>query len=294
MIHIIEKLISESLLSLYPIFIKKIPINLDMQLLTRLLGYSLIPLFFVSFKFIKNNLLTGNVIMLALITIFHIFFSYSGFKILDAGVSYALFYTYPIMIIAWATKKFSPYYLTTILGILLLSIRDFKIDFDKIKGIMYIILAAVTEVMIFFNVQGLKTDNSWNTVFLSYFPALIMFGGYLLLNNMNNKNNKNNKNSQGKNNVNNENYLNNGESKIKNKYFIIGALLFNVFIGVIGYFLRFRVVKKLPTVLNGVLSFFGIITSYIYGIIFDGESVNLQEIVGITLIIFSNIKLITA
>ena len=39
---------------------------------------------------------------LALITIFHIFFSYSGFKILDTGVSYALFYTYPIMIIAWA------------------------------------------------------------------------------------------------------------------------------------------------------------------------------------------------
>lgn len=286
MIYIIKKLVSEALLSLYPIFVKKTPINLDMQLLTRLLGYSLIPLFFVSFKFIKDNMLTKNVILLAIITIFHIFFSYNGFKLLDTGVSYAIFYTYPLMIIAWATKKFSPYYLVAILGIILLSI-DFedsiKLDKNKSKGILYVLLAAVTEVIIFFMVHHFKTDNSWNTVFISYFPALVLFSCYLLLRQFMNKEQFSIEQEQDKSN-----------EKYKNKYLIGGALLFNVFVGAIGYYFRFDTASKLPTVLNGVLSFFGIITSYIYGIIFDGESVNLQEIVGIALIIFSNIKLITA
>ena len=74
MLNEIYKVASEALLSLYPIFVKKIPINIDIQLLTRLLGYSLIPIFFFSFKFIKTNFFNRNVMLLSAITLFHIFF----------------------------------------------------------------------------------------------------------------------------------------------------------------------------------------------------------------------------
>ncbi len=76
MINILYKLISESLLSLYPIFVKKIPVKLDIQLLSRLLGYSLIPLFFMSYLYVKKNLFTPNVLLLAFITLIHFYLSF--------------------------------------------------------------------------------------------------------------------------------------------------------------------------------------------------------------------------
>lgn len=120
--------------------------------------------------------------MLGLITIFHVYFSYEGFSLLETGVSYALFYTYPLMLIFWETKKFSIYYLSTILGIILLSI-DFnsKIESkDKLKGIGFILLAAITEVMSIYLVKNIKTDNSWDILFLAYFPAFILFTIYFI------------------------------------------------------------------------------------------------------------------
>jgi len=287
MLNELYKIISEALLSLYPIFIKKIPINLDIQLLTRLLGYSIIPIFFFSFKFIKNNFMKKNILLLSLITLFHIYFSYKGFKILDTGISYALFYTYPLMIIFWENKKFSPLFLLTILGVLLLSI-DFKditsgegFNMEKMKGIGFILMAAITEVMIFYTIKGkIETNNSWNTLFLSYFPALIVFSLYLLYKKMTNKT------------IEDEKKIENFDVKIKSKKWIFIALFFNIVVGTIGYFLRFRSVKLLNPFLNGILSYVGIITSYIYGIVFDNEKVVLQDIAGIGLIILSNILML--
>jgi drug/metabolite transporter (DMT)-like permease len=283
MIHILEKLFSESLLSLYPIFIKKIPLNIDLQLLTRLLGYSLIPLFFSSLIFIKGNLLNKSTLLLGLITIFHVYFSYEGFSLLETGVSYALFYTYPLMLIFWETKKFSIYYLSTILGIILLSI-DFNSIIeskDKLKGIGFILLAAITEVMSIYLVKNIKTDNSWNILFLAYFPAFILFTIYFIFF-------KKNEIKQ----IINDKQIEDNKSQIKDKKYIIIALLFNIIIGVIGYFFRFKTAKLLNTKLFGILSFFGIFTSYIYGIFLDNEIINIQNIIGIGFIIFSNIMLL--
>ena len=58
MFNIFLKLVSESLLSLYPVFIKKIPTSLDNQLLSRLIGYAVIPIFFMSMAELKQNLVT--------------------------------------------------------------------------------------------------------------------------------------------------------------------------------------------------------------------------------------------
>jgi drug/metabolite transporter (DMT)-like permease len=80
--------------------------------------------------------------------------------------------------------------------------------------------------------------------------------------------------------------------KIGSKGLIIIALIFNIVVGTVGYFLRFHTVKRLSPFINGILSYVGIITSYIYGIVFDNEKVKIQDIGGIGLIIISNILML--
>ena len=51
---IFSKLLSESLLSLYPIFIKKLKLNINLQTIIRLIIYLIISLFFCNINFILN------------------------------------------------------------------------------------------------------------------------------------------------------------------------------------------------------------------------------------------------
>ncbi len=72
----ISKILSESLLSLYPVFVKKINLPIDIQLWTRLITYVMISLFFISYSFVSSNILTIECIGLALINLVHIYTSY--------------------------------------------------------------------------------------------------------------------------------------------------------------------------------------------------------------------------
>ena len=51
-LYILSKLLSESLLSLYPIFVKFINIPLELQLWSRFLTYILFSSFFINFDFV--------------------------------------------------------------------------------------------------------------------------------------------------------------------------------------------------------------------------------------------------
>ena len=69
---------------------------------------------------------------------------------------------------------------------------------------------------------------------------------------------------------------------------LLWSFLINGGIGLFGYLLRFFAVSRLDTVLYAVLSYFGIVMSFIYGILFNGETVSLKKIVGAFLIMFAN------
>lgn len=274
MFNIFLKLISESLLSLYPVFIKKIPTSLDNQLLSRLIGYAVIPIFFMSMAELKQNLVTKEVMTLSFITFVHILYSYKGFQNLDSGIAYTIFYMYPILLIFWENKTFSPFYLVTLLGLILVSIdlKNPKKDIEnlkKVKGIFYLFIALVTEVMIYYAIKNINGNNQWNNLFYSYFPALIVYLIYYYFNIY--KNDKVKKIDQKKNN--------------KIIYLII---IFNIIVGLAGYFLRFYTIKKLPTKLYSVLSYFGIMMSYVYGMALEGNKITLQQVIGTLLIIYSN------
>ncbi len=102
---LLSKITSESLLSLYPVFVKNIGLPINIQLWARLIIYFLISLVLCNLSFIQKYLFNQPGLFLGLTNLIHIYVSYKGFQLLESGIAYTLFYTYPIIIILYAGKK---------------------------------------------------------------------------------------------------------------------------------------------------------------------------------------------
>ena len=118
---IFSKLLSESLLSLYPVFIKKLKLDINLQLSIRLFIYLLISLFFCNINFIKKYILNYNTLLLGLINLIHIYSSYKGFELLESGLSYTLFFTYPIFILLFSGTPLHFSIFISLLGVYILT-----------------------------------------------------------------------------------------------------------------------------------------------------------------------------
>ena len=139
-------------------------------------------------------------------------------------------------------------------------------------GLFMIIIASITEAIIYFIIKNIKTNNSWNHMFIAYYWSAILSTVYLLFN----KNDKNDDNDANKDNMS-----------------TIGiAMLINGLIGTIGYYLRFYSIYNLNPEIYAMLSYFGIIMAYFYGMMFNNEKINIYKILGTILIIYSNYKLL--
>ena len=269
--EILAKVISESLLSLYPIFVKFINIPIILQIWSRFITYSCISLFFINWKYIFSNIFSKNGLLLSLITIIHVYVSYRGFQLLESGTSYVIFYTYPLFILLFAGKKVNILTIGLILlGVYLLSQNsNKKEEFDESfaifkkndekeyfwqEGVIMILLAAITEAFIYFLVLNLKTENNWNHIFISYFFGAFAISAYYLF-----KLSKNDLNTS---------LLSNKTSNIT----VYVSLLINAIIGLFGYVLRFYAIGRLDTTIYAMLSYLGIIMAYIYGVIFNKGS----------------------
>jgi len=144
-------------------------------------------------------------------------------------------------------------------------------------GFVMIILAAITEAIIYFVIKNIKTENNWNHLFVAYFfgsviMSIYIFKKYYLENNI-------------------ETFYEKEETnKIDTNNFsiILLALVINGLIGTTGYWLRFYSIYRLDPSIYSILSFFGIIMAYIYGLLFNNESINFYKILGTILIILSN------
>jgi drug/metabolite transporter (DMT)-like permease len=278
-LEILSKLASESLLSLYPIFVKKIGISSSLQLWTRLITYVLISVFFVNWSFIKSSLFSLDSITLGLVNLSHIFFSYEGFRNLDSGVSFAIFNSYPLMILILAGTLWHNSYLLVIIGLALFIYGNYtekkdskEDDGEKEKkenfnyGLIMILLAALTEAFIYFLVRRIKTPNNWNHVFISYFLGAVLLTAYMVYN------------------------YKDAESGLDaaDKGRVGIAVITNGIIGTLGYFLRFFASYRLEPDIYAPLSYFGVVMSYVYGIAFDNETLNWKKVLGTISILASN------
>jgi drug/metabolite transporter (DMT)-like permease len=279
---IISKLLGESLLSFYSIFVKKINVELIMQMWSRFFTYVIISSCFVDWEFITKSIFSINGILLSAVTGLHVYSSYRSFQLLEGGVATTLFYIYPIIILLFSGTAISPIFLISLLGVYLIANDINKENFEtqensdiikkntKMKesfwneGIFSALMAAATEAMIFFLVKDLKTFNNWNHLFLSYLFGAIALTGYLW---------KNIANIQ----------IYSGVSL---------SLAVNAFIGLVGYYLRFFAISRLDASIYAPLSYFGIIMSYIYGIFLNNDKITMQKIIGTLCIIFTNLYIL--
>jgi len=134
-------------------------------------------------------------------------------------------------------------------------------------GITMIILAALTEAFIYFLVRRVKTDNHWNHVFISYFLGAVFMTLYI---------SKENDFSIAK------------IFKSLNNTRVGIATALNGLIGSVGYFLRFFASYRLDAGIYSVLSYFGIIMSYVYGMAFNAEKLTWPKVAGTMSIIGAN------
>ena len=280
-IPILSKLASESLLSLYPIFVKKIGISMPLQLWTRLITYVAMASIFVDWKFVWSAIGSTDSIMLGIINMFHIFFSYEGFRNLDSGVSFAIFNTYPLMILLLAGVVWDNTYFLVLAGLALFIYSNFSEAASVTEGLTQgspsnftyglamILLAALTEAFIYFLIRRVKTSNHWNHVFISYLLGAVLMTTYVVYT---------------------EYMTPKHEASLEaaDKTRVGIAVLANGFIGSVGYFLRFYSSYLLDAAVYAPLSYFGVVMSYVYGIFLNNEILSVSKVAGTACILASN------
>lgn len=305
---IISKVTAESLLSLYPVFVKKIGLDIPIQIWTRLLAYVIISVFFINRTFVYNTLTSYNALLLGFINLTHVYFSYMGFKYLDSGVSFTIFNTYPFMILLMSNAPWNNAYLLALAGFAIFAYENYIHHSDKsddneeeklkeinenknmrwhnpfIFGVLMILLSAFTEALIYFLVKRVKTTNSWDHVFISYFLGALIMSIYMIYIYLYKKD----KSESIK-----ENFVEKKFDEVKEKSNAINkrimiALLLNGILGSLGYYFRFYAAYRLDSQIYAILSYIGIIMAYIYGILLNKEKLTIYKIVGTLFIIIAN------
>ena len=284
---------SEIALSLYPQLIKLIPATLEVQIAVRCISYFILALIGISITSTekqnekKKNIFSFiNTIMLSIITIIHIISSYTSFKLLTSGVSYALFYIYPIFNLLGRSIFYNEkikfinyiYILIAILGVYLIYSKDnlqndkqndkqneIEKSDNKYYGFIAGITSALTESLIYFIVKtDIPSVSPFTQIIKTYLLGGILSIGYII------KNIKN--------------------INLDINYWIT-LILFNSIIGFLGYILRFFTIPRLSTLKFNSIIFVGVIFSYIWGYIFSNENIEFNNIIG-TLLILGSIFMI--
>lgn len=277
---ILTTILAEIALALHPIIIKEIPASLSTQLLARLGTYGTLSLALATPSEREETWGSPKSAMqsflLGLMNIIHIASSYISYTLLPAGSALALFYTYPFMNILagvlFLGDTFSwtiiPLMILAFVGVILIakstheyevekpsSIKDYPQQFQGVTwGIFMALLSAITETLIFLVAKVPRgTHTPWLSMSRLYPGALLGLIGWLLYK----------------------------KEPIQTDLKIwTPLLLFNIFIGFLGYSLRFFSIPLLPTAIFSILTFIGVVSGYIWGLIFSKEVPNIQSLLG--------------
>lgn len=254
--------VAEIALALHPILIKQVNVNLPTQLLARLGTYSVLGTALASQKDRALSWGTSSVafnsILFGLMNLVHIGSSYLSYAHLPAGSALALFYTYPFFNILAGVlllgdsfnARILPLMVMAFVGVVLISkyTKNGETADDKKKniplGVAASLVSALTETMIFLVAKTGKEPSPWLPI-LRLYPAAL--GGLLAY------------------------IAGTGATLNFNVKSWIPLLLFNVFIGFLGYSLRFFSIPRLPTAIFSILTFIGVAAGYGWGLAYAKE-----------------------
>ena len=307
---IFSKVFSEFLLSSYPVYIKLINLSFFRKMLNRFFSFILVSSFFIDLNYIKKYLFHIDGLLLSFYTLIHVYTTHKGYEILKGGVANSILFIYPLIILYFNNHKYYFIYFLIIIGLILFSIDDLKqrkftkeAIIEHIKGSVYMILSALTEALIYFSIFTLKTDNNWNQLFISYFFGfllLLVIFSYRIYNENKNKNKENIDETinSDENNKNEEIQVNNEKEDFtlkdlnKKENVNVFALVFNIGTAIIGYYLRFYSINKIKPKLYAILSYLGILFTYMFSYMVNKEEINIYNILGSLIIIVCNVYLL--
>lgn len=311
-------ILSQAGMTLYPLLIKLVPSNIETQTAIRFITYSLLAL--LGSFLTDTSLLSYSILQyvgFGIINLIHVVASYVCFQMLSSGVSYTLFYTYPIFNVLgrmlFYGEQIQPmnfiYIGIAFLGVYILtketntiqtfipSITQLNNDNKEITnhdhlvsnqlliGAIAGILSAITESTMYLLVKDAPAATSAFQQ-ISRFYLLggilgIIFLGYTLLT-------KDKKNET-------ETYIDvdvdNKTSSILDFQIswkpLLEIILFNALIGFVGYAIVFYVIPRTGTLQFNTYIFLGIIFSYMWVYILNNETIPARNILGSLLILFA-------
>ena len=264
--------LSEIVLSAYPILIKKVPASLVAQTTIRMTSFAILAAIAAS---LTGASLQGttllNTLGPGLLNLIHVGSSYTAFEALPAGNAMALFYTYPVWNILGAAFAFKerieprilPWIAVAIVGSVLLAQPETNWN---AFGVVAALLAALTETGIYLWFRNEPESHPWTTMARMYGGSTLLILPLLLVGILA--------------------WGSMGAGALKN------MLLFNTFIGFIGYAMRFYTIPHISTVAFSSIAFFGIVSAYFLGWFFVGELPSAQQGLGAALIILANLFLL--
>ena len=283
-------ILAEVALALHPILIKQVGVGLPTQLLARLGTYTVLGSTLSSTS--DKKLAWGDwstaskSIGYGLMNLIHIGSSYLSYQHLPAGSALALFYTFPFFNILagvfFLGDSFKPIMLPLLLmaflGVLLIS-RYTKEGFSDTEGpetqqtqptqqtqstkkniplgIFAALLSAITETLIFLLAKSDSESSPYLTILKLYPAALVGLLGYVGFTGTS------------------------VQTSLKNW---IPLILFNIFIGFLGYSLRFWSIPRLPTDVFSILTFIGVAAGYMWGLLYSKEIPTMGALGGAALI----------
>lgn len=269
-------LLSEVLLSAYPILIKQTNASIFTQVGVRMGVFALAAIgMAVWMRQSLTNL--SPLILLAggLLNLAHVGASYKAFTDLTAGNAMALFYTYPVMNLIAASfalgERIEP--LTWMwMGVALLGavlIAQPSGSGWNLVGVGAALLAAATETGIYLWFRDLPKETlPWKRMMELYGGSFLLWGVLALSG------------------------LWKGSAGSLQASSAVGMVLFNLLIGFVGYGMRFFTIPKVSTVVFSALSFFGIVAAYIFGWLFQSEVPSWTAFAGAIAIIVANSQLL--
>ena len=267
---------SEAILSLHPILLKTINVPLITQVLLRMGTYSSLSGVAADSGDWTHAFGSVSAIMaslgFSLMNLAHIGSSYSSYKNLTAGSALALFYTFPFLNIIGAYLFFNesvkwqivPLILLAFVGVILIGYSENEkaaedmTNGDNSKnrflGVGMALLAALTETLIYFTVKKSSRNSPFSSMLQLYPMGFLVLAAYSGIE---------------------------GFKDVKGSYADIGKIIgFNALIGFVGYAFRFYAIPLLDTSIFSILTFVGVATGYLWGLLFANEKPSLKAIIG--------------
>jgi drug/metabolite transporter (DMT)-like permease len=265
-------ILSEVVLSSYPLLIKLVDTSIFLQIGLRMFTFSVLAYLCLVLTNIPIRWKFVSAFYIGLLNLVHVASSYFAFKRLAAGNAVALFYTYPIFNIIGASILGEPLLYANLLWIGLALIGAIALakptgSWD-VLGVSAGLLAALTESGIYLWFKQ-KEKEPWNKMIHMYGSSSIMWIIIAIVGSM-------------------YGYVQPHMFSISTSG-LSAILLFNSIIGFGGTSLRFYMIPKVSTYVFSGLSFIGIVSAYLFGWLGKSEVPTTLQLVGAFAIMISNL-----